>query len=65
MNGVILHDDFQRSFPGIAKGLRRAQEVFDNVQSFEDIRWSALAQSGGERRTENLLACLLGINLPV
>jgi hypothetical protein len=28
---------FGRSFPGIAEGLRNAQEVFENVKSFEDI----------------------------
>lgn len=46
MTGLVLHDGFRRSFPGIADGLRKAQEVFDTVQSFEDIERVFLKGAG-------------------
>jgi hypothetical protein len=46
MTGLVLHDEFRRSFPGIAEGLRKAQEVFETVQSFEDIERVFLKGAG-------------------
>jgi hypothetical protein len=43
MTGLVLHDDFRRSFPGIAEGIRKEQEVFETVRSFEDIERIGLA----------------------
>ena len=46
MTELILRDDFRRSFPGIAEGLRKAQEVFENVRSFEDVERVFLKGAG-------------------
>lgn len=46
MTELILRDDFRRSFPGIAEGLRKAQEVFETVKSFEDIERVFLKGAG-------------------
>ena len=46
MTELVLRDDFRRSFPGIAEGLRKAQEVFETVQSFEDIERVFLKGAG-------------------
>ena len=45
-NDLVLRSDFQAAFPGIAAGLRRAQEVFDRICSFQDIEDTFLKGAG-------------------
>lgn len=46
MTELVLRDGFRRSFPGIAEGIRKAQEVFESVQSFKDTERVFLKGAG-------------------
>jgi hypothetical protein len=43
---LVLREGFRRSFPGIANGIRKAQEVFESVNSFEDTERVFLKGAG-------------------
>ncbi len=51
MNDLILRDDFQKSCPTIVQGLKRAQSIFDSINSFEDIERVFLKGNGLSQNT--------------
>lgn len=46
MNDLIIRSDMQRAFPTMAAGLIRAQNIFEQIKSFEDIERIFLLGSG-------------------
>ncbi len=37
MTDLIIQSNLQKAFPTLAEGLRKAQGIFDSIQSFEDV----------------------------
>ena len=46
MNDLIIRSDMQRAFPTMAAGLIRAQNIFEQIKSFEDVERLFLLGSG-------------------
>ena len=46
MNDLVIREDFQRAFPGMADGIRKAAEIFNDINSFEDIERYFLLGAG-------------------
>ena len=46
MNDLTISSELQRSFPTLLEGLRKAQRVFDEIRSFEDIERVFLRGAG-------------------
>ena len=44
-NDVIIRSDLQKAFPTLIEGLRKAQSIFDSIQSFKDVERAFLLGS--------------------
>lgn len=46
MNELIIREDFQKCFPSMMDGIRKATEIFDSIKSFKDIERYFLLGAG-------------------
>ncbi len=46
MTDLVIRSNLQTAFPTLAEGLRKAQGIFDSIQSFEDVERVFLLGAG-------------------